>query len=83
MQKNKLKTIIKSLVKEIIEEEDLEEATVTGDIEGYDTPFAFTGNTSASKKKKKRISTNSTGYEPVNEETVRKVIRKLLKNGRK
>ena len=80
-EKSKLMKIIKSLFEEIIDEEELEEATVTGDIEGYSTPFAFTGNTSASKKKTKRISTNSTGYEPVNE--VRKVIRKLIINGRK
>ena len=68
MEISKLRSVINSLVTEMIEEEEeIEEATVTGDIEGYDTPMAFTGNTSASKKKNKRISTNSTGYVPVNE----------------
>ena len=57
----RLKHLIKILALEIIDEDDnIEEATVTGDIEGYSTPFAF--NSNKGKKKKKRISTNSTGY---------------------
>ena len=83
MNRNKFRDIIESLIEEIIEEDDIEEATVTGDIEGYSTPFAFTGNTSASKKRKRRISTNSTGYEPVKEEIkLREIIRKIIKNRR-
>ena len=85
MELSKLTTIIQSLVSEIIEEdEEIEEATVTGDIQGYDSPFAFTGNTSASKKKKKRISTNSTGYKPVNEvNELRTIIKKMILDRRK
>jgi len=59
---DKLKEIIRELVRK-----ELEEATVTGNMEGGEgspkTPYAF-GN---KKKKKKEISTNSTGYDVVKE----------------
>ena len=57
--------IIESLTEEILDEEELEEITVTGNIDGYSTPFAFSGK--KGKKKKKKITTNSTGFKPVNE----------------
>ena len=44
---DKLKEIIRELVKK-----ELEEATVTGDIAGYETPHAFTGGPGKGKKKK-------------------------------
>ena len=59
---DKLKEIIRELVKK-----ELEEATTTGDIAGYETPNAFTGGPGKGKKKKKEISTNSTGYNVVKE----------------
>ena len=59
---DKLKEIIRELVKK-----ELEEATTTGDIAGYETPHAFTGGSGKGKKKKKEISTNSTGYNVVRE----------------
>ena len=61
-----LKEFIRKNIREIYKEDLLKEMTVTSDIEGYDTPFAFTGG--KGKKKKLRISTNSTGYKLVNEE---------------
>ena len=64
--------VIKSLTEEILDEEELDEMTVTGNIDGYNTPFAFKGKNS--KKRKKRIATNSTGYEPVNEALDKKDI---------
>ena len=73
--------LIKSLTEEILDEEDLDEITVTGDVDGYNTPFAFTGNTG--KKKKKKVATNSTGYSIVNEELEKQdlvAITKLIKN---
>ena len=73
--------IIKSLTEELLDEEDLEEITVTGDVAGYNTPFAFTGK--KGKKKKKQISTNSTGYEMLDEaidEKDLKIIRKLIRD---
>ena len=47
--------IIKSLTEELLDEEDLDEITVTNDIAGYNTPFAFdpTGD-----KIKKKFKTN-------------------------
>ena len=59
---DKLKEIIRELIKT-----ELAEATTTGDIAGYDTPHAFTGGKNKGKKKKREISTNSTGYNVVRE----------------
>ena len=73
--------VIKSLTEEIIDEEELDEITVTGNVDGYNTPFAFTGK--KGKKRKKRISTNSTGYIPVNEALDKKdleIIKKLIRS---
>ena len=64
--------IIKSITEEIIDEEELDEITATGNVDGYNTPFAFTGK--KGKKKKKRIATNSTGFKPVNEALDKKDI---------
>ena len=33
--------VLKQLTLEIIEEDELDEITVTGDVAGYETPFAF------------------------------------------
>jgi hypothetical protein len=73
--------LIKSLTKEIVEEEDLEEMTTTGDVAGYSTPFTFTGK--KGKKKKKKVATNSTEYKPVNEVLDKKdleIIKKLIRD---
>ena len=60
---DKLREIIRELVRK-----ELAEATTTGDIAGYETPHAFTGGPGKGKKKKKEISTNSTGYNVVKED---------------
>ena len=73
--------IMEEILSEIIEEEELDEMTVTGNVDGYMTPFAFTGN--EGKKKKKKISTNSTGYNIVKEaleEKDIKIIKKLIRD---
>ena len=54
---DKLKEIIRELVKK-----ELEEATTSGATPGYQTPNAFTGGVGKGKKKKREISTNTTGY---------------------
>ena len=59
---DKLREIIRELVRK-----ELAEATTTGNIAGYETPHAFTGGPGKGKKKKKEISTNSTGYSVVKE----------------
>ena len=58
----KLKEIIRELIKK-----ELDEATTSGATPGYQTPKAFTGGVGKGKKKKKEISTNSTGYNVVRE----------------
>ena len=55
---------LKNLVIEM-EDDDIEEATTTGDIAGYNTPLAFGDDSEESEKKKKRNATNSTGYKIV------------------
>ena len=73
--------IIESLTEEILDEEELEEITVTGNIDGYSTPFAFSGK--KGKKKKKKITTNSTRFKPVNETLDKKdleIIKKLIRD---
>ena len=67
--------LIKSLTEEILDEEELDELTVTSNVDGYNTPFAFTGK--KGKQKKKRISTNSTGYEMLDESIDSKDIKKI------
>ena len=61
---------IRNYIREIIKQE-LEEASVTGNIDGGEgppkTPFAFSGKRKKDKKKEKEISTNSTGFKVVKE----------------
>ena len=57
------KELVKKLTMELLDEESLEEITTTGDIAGYQTPFAFSSKEDE-KKKKKRL-TKSTGYSVV------------------
>ena len=69
---------------ETLSKDVLDEMTTTGDIEGYETPNAFFGskiNTSKGRKKKKKISTNSTGFkmlESIDDRDIKK-IRKLIR----
>ena len=69
--------LIKSLAEEIVEEEDLDEMTSTANVDGYSTPFAFSGK--KGKKKNKEISTNSTGYDVVNEALDEKDLKRIKK----
>ena len=85
MNESRLRELIRSIlqteISEKSEEDELEEITVTGNIAGYNTPFAFSGN--KGNKKKKKVSTNSTGYSVVKEaidEKDIKIIRKLIKD---
>ena len=77
-------SLVKNLTLEVFKDE-LEEMTATGDVEGYDTPFAFQGKND--KKKNKKISTNSTGYSVVNEKLdnsdikqIKKLVRDVISN---
>ena len=79
--KKQFNEIIKDLTNEIIENDELDEMTVTGNVDGYMTPFAFSGK--KGKEKKKKVSTNSTGYQVVNETLDKKdleIIKKLIRD---
>jgi hypothetical protein len=68
-----LKKLIEDLIEEIQNEElDIEEATTTGDIAGYNTPNAFKDTDGTDEDDEPEDShtkkiTKSTGYEKVNE----------------
>ena len=47
--KKSFNNLIKSITEEILDEEELDEITTTGNIVGYDSPMAFTGKTKKSK----------------------------------
>jgi|TARA_B100000073_G_C23695573_1_gene558189 endonuclease IV len=71
--KKSFNSLIKSLAEEILNEDG--GVTTTDDIAGYNTPFAFGKN----KKRKKRISTNSTGFKQVNEALDDKDLKQISK----
>ncbi len=77
---------IKEYIAEVIEDE-LEEASVTGALDGGEgppkTPYAFKGKKKKDKDKEDEISTNSTGYEKVNENSAEKekIFKYLVKKG--
>ena len=62
--------LLKKYIKELIKQE-LDEASVTGNLDGGEgppkTPYAFQGKRKKDKDKEKKISTNSTGYAKVSE----------------
>ena len=75
----KTKKIFKELVTDLTNEM-LDEITTTDNVDTYLTPYAFTGK--KGKKKKKKISTNSTGFkmvEAVSDKDL-KMIKKLIRD---
>ena len=81
--RNAFNELIKNLTLEIIEDEELDEITTTGDVAGYSTPFAFSDGGKKDKKRKKKMLKKSTGFIPVNEaldEKDLKQIRKLIRD---
>jgi hypothetical protein len=67
MSQSKLRNYIRKTIRELLDDSQIDETTFTGNVSGYNTPFAFSGKNSTSKKKKKKIATNSTGFEVVKE----------------
>ena len=49
LKKENLKSYIDELIKEI--EEELDESNATGNVDGYQTPFAFSGKRKQDKEK--------------------------------
>lgn len=82
LKKENLKSYIDELIKEI--EEELDESTATGAVDGYQTPFAFSGKR---KQDKEKADSNIevTGYtkvkdiDEVNEATSSEIIKDLDK----
>ena len=71
MTKSKLRELIKSVLREL-QEEDLEEITATGDVAGYSTPKAF-----GKKKKQKKIGVNE-ALDSKDLEIIKKLIRDVV-----
>ncbi len=69
MNSAKLKEIIRTIIGEIQNEEEIEEVSTTGGVAGYNTPKAF-GKPEDEKKKAKRMA-KSAGYSVVHEVTNR------------
>ena len=61
MEKN-LKEILDEILDEV--QKELDEATTTGNVDGYQTPFAFSDKSKKTKKRKKKIATQL-GYSVV------------------
>ena len=85
--KKSFNDLLESLVEEILDEEELDEITATGDVAGYNTPNAFSSGGQKDKKKKKKNATNSTGYKIVNEtledgdlKQIRSLVRDVVAN---
>ena len=73
--------LVKSLTLEIIKEEELDEMTVTGNVDGYSTPFAFTGGgPNREKKKKRKKNSYRKKIGEALEDKDLEVIRKLIRN---
>ncbi len=60
-----VKEALKQKIREIVRQNMIDEMNVTGNVAGYNTPFAFSGKDSEKKKAKKQA--DLTGYTPVNE----------------
>ena len=72
--------VLKQLTLEIIEEDELDEITVTGDVEGYNTPFAFDPE---GKKKKKYGKKKNSHRRKIKEELDSKdlaIIKKVIRD---
>ena len=79
--KNSFNDLLESLVEEILDEEDLEEITTTGSIDGYSTPFAF--DPEGEKIKKKYGKKKNTHRKKIGEALEAKdiaIIRKLIRD---
>jgi len=58
-------TKLKEIIRKMVRERMIEEESATGNVDGYNTPFAFSAKGSEKKKAKKQA--DLTGYTPVNE----------------
>ena len=81
--KKSFNDLLESLVEEILDEEELDEMTTTGSIDGYSTPFAFDPE-GEEKKKKFKSKANShrkkigEALESKDIEIIKKLIRDVI-----
>ena len=73
MLENKLRKYISELIKEV--EEELEEQTTTANIDGYQTPYAFSGK--GKKDRRKKIA-QQMGYKIVDEAKMKRPVNRWL-----
>jgi len=79
MSEKNIKSFIDELIKEV--EDELDEANVTGNVDGYETPFAFSDKNSDKKRKK---TATQFGYTLVNndinniDESVNEALKHLI-----
>ena len=74
MKKSELKSYIKKCIQELLSDEDLNEINTTSNIDGYQTPHAFSGTDEDDHKKKMKSkaevfeykSTDNVWNEPIN-----------------
>ena len=60
MKKSELRSIIKTLISEILDEQkNLEEINTTANIDGYQTPYAFSGDEDNETSHKKKIKSKA------------------------
>ena len=52
------------------DDEEVEEASATGDVDGYETPYAFVGDTEKDKEEWEKDAVKDTGYKVVGEKVV-------------
>jgi len=55
MKKSELKSYIKKCIQELLSDEDLNEINTTSNIDGYQTPHAFSGTDEDDHKKKDEV----------------------------
>ncbi len=67
---------LKERIRSMIREKMMKEMNVTGNVAGYQTPYAF--DKPGSEKKKAKQQADLTGYTPVNEVTEREIQKQLL-----
>ena len=72
----KEESAIKEYIRRIVRERMMKEMNVTGNVQGYLTPYAF--DKPGSEKKKAKKQADLTGYTPVNEMSEREVQKQLL-----
>lgn len=69
------KEAIKEKIRSIVREKMMKEMNVTGNVQGYQTPYAF--DKPGSEKKKAKQQADLTGYTPVNETSEREIEKQL------